>query len=253
MIQVINRALDIMELIAQNRAKTYSLSEIAVPLKLNTGTCANIIKTLVNRGYLEQESRKSGYRLGTMAYMLTGNYSHKHELMQIVPPIMEKLSKTLGEGCILSILKENIRVILHEVKSTHELQVVNKKEKDCYLTSTGRIILASYSEKEQKEFIRKYGLPSREIWPEVDDKDDLMTELRKIWKKQIAIQVSESQVIGLAIPIKKNEKVIASLGVYLPMTRYVGNQDKILNELLLAGEQINKEIQNYNSKFFKSV
>ena len=122
MIQVIHRALDILELIAQDRSRLYTLGEISTQLKLNNGTCANIIKTLVTRGYLEQEGRKTGYRLGSMSYLLTGNYSHKQDLMSAAVNPINELSTSLNEGCILSVLKDDTRIILHEAKSTHELQ-----------------------------------------------------------------------------------------------------------------------------------
>ena len=54
MIQVINRALDIIEFIAREPEKPKSLSDIANTLELNAGTCANIIKTLVERNYIEK-------------------------------------------------------------------------------------------------------------------------------------------------------------------------------------------------------
>ena len=54
MIQVINRALDILELIAEEPEKQKSLSEISEKLDLNSGTCANIIKTLVSRNYINK-------------------------------------------------------------------------------------------------------------------------------------------------------------------------------------------------------
>ena len=50
MIQVINRALNILEIIAHDHNKEWGLSEIANELELNHGTCANILKTLVQRG-----------------------------------------------------------------------------------------------------------------------------------------------------------------------------------------------------------
>ena len=58
MIQVINRALNILELVSKERDREFSLSEIANSLNLNASTCANIIKTLVTRGYLEQQGKK---------------------------------------------------------------------------------------------------------------------------------------------------------------------------------------------------
>ncbi len=243
MIQVIHRALDIMELIATDRSRLYTLSEISSQLKLNNGTCANIIKTLVSRGYIEQEGRKTGYRLGSMSYLLTGNYSHKQELLEAAKEPMNILSSSLNEGCILSVLKDNARILLHEIKSTHELQVINKKEKEAYLTSTGRMILACLEEKEQKEYIRKFGLPSPEVWNGIEDEEDLLLELTKIRKKQLATQISKAQIVGVAVPVFKNGKVIASLGIYLPETRYTSSfQERVLEELKNAGELINKRL-----------
>ena len=243
MIQVIHRALDIMELVATDRSRLYTLSEISGKLNLNNATCANIIKTLVNRGYLEQVGRKTGYRLGSMSYLLTGNYSHKQELLDAAIEPIKTLSDSLNEGCILSILKDNNRIVLHEVRSTHELQVINKKEKDAYLTSTGRMILACLNEKEQKEFIHKYGLPSPETWAGIEDEEDLLLELTRVRKKQMAIQISKAQIVGIAVPIHKNDNVIASLGVYLPETRYTPSmQEKIAGKLKDAAQLINQKL-----------
>lgn len=241
MIQVINRALDILELIAKDRSKLYTLNEISGQLNLNKGTCANIIKTLVQRGYIEQEGRMTGYRLGSMAYLLTGNYSNKKELLQATTGPLTQLSSSLNESCILSVLKENLRLVLIEIKSTHELQVINKKEKDAYKTSTGRMILACLSRKEQKEFIKKFGLPSTEVWSEIEDEEDLMMELLKIRKKQLAMQISVSQIVGVAAPIFKGEDVIASIGVYLPQTRFTDPmQKKVFEELKKTTDIINQ-------------
>ncbi len=249
MIQVIHRALDILELIASDRSRLFTLSEISSQLKLNNATCANIIKTLVARGYVEQEGRKTGYRLGSMAYLLTGNYSHKQELLEASMEPMNKLSLSLNEGCILSVLKDNTRILLHEIKSTHELQVINKKEKDAYLTSTGRMILACMEEKEQKEFIRKYGLPSSEIWTGIEDEEDLLLELARIRKKQMATQISKNHIVGVAFPIFKNGKIIASLGIYLPETRYTSSmQERVLDELKNASETINNKLNEKNTE-----
>lgn len=243
MIQVIHRALDILELIGQDRTRLYTLSEISGQLKLNNATCANIIKTLVTRGYVEQEGRKTGYRLGSMSFLLTGNYSHKQELLSASIEPMNKLSDTLNEGCILSVIKDNMRLILHEAKTTHELQVINHKEKNVYRTSTGRMILACMNEKKQLDFIHKFGLPSPDIWTGIEDIEDLITELNKIRKKQFAIQVSIAQIVGLAVPIFKDKKVIASLGIYLPQSRYLPEiQEKIINILKETGELINKKL-----------
>lgn len=54
MIQVINRAFDILEFVATDPTRPKSLTEVAEAAGLNQGTCANIMKTMVNRRYLDQ-------------------------------------------------------------------------------------------------------------------------------------------------------------------------------------------------------
>ncbi len=243
MIQVVNRALDILELIAKERNKLHTLNEISSHLNLNKATCANIIKTMVNRGYIEQHGRMTGYRLGPMSFLLTGNYFHKQELIAAASEPMARLTEKLNEGCILTVLKNGERVILHEVKSTHELQVVNSREKEVYRTSTGRMILACMEKKEQINFIKKNGLPSRDAWPGITNEEELFCGLQKLNKHQMSLQVSKTQIVGLAIPLFINGKVIASLGVYLPLSRYkVAVQDTIAKELRKTGDKINKKL-----------
>ncbi|MCK4827050.1 hypothetical protein KA005_65555, partial [bacterium] len=110
-------------------------------------------------------------------------------------------------------------------------------------TSTGRMILACISDKKQKEFIQKFGLPSPGVWDGVEDEDDLIIELQKIRKKQLSEQISKSQIIGLAVPIFKDKQVIASIGIYLPLTRYTSPmRDKIYKELKKTESNINREL-----------
>jgi len=71
MIQGINKAFNILEFIANDPGKEYSLTEISDSLKFQRNTCANILKTLVSRGYVDQPKPKGGYKLGEMLYQLT--------------------------------------------------------------------------------------------------------------------------------------------------------------------------------------
>ena len=244
MIQVIHRALDILELVAKDRNKEFGLSEIADNLKLNHGTCANIIKTLVVREYIEQSGKKRGYKLGPRSYYLTGNYSNKKELLRIAVEPVKALRAKVNESCILAIIKDNMRVTLHKELSTHELQVVTSgEEKNVYLTATGRIILACMNSVDRDNFIHKYGLPN-EMWPDVKNEEDLIFELKKIKEKQLAIHFDGAHVVGVAVPIYKNEEVVASVGIYLPEARFTyKEQEKIFLEINRTAQEITLELK----------
>jgi DNA-binding IclR family transcriptional regulator len=242
MIQVVNRALDILETLSQDLNKEYSLGEIADKLKLNHGTCANIIKTLVNRGYIESSGKKQGYRMGPKAYYLTNNFSNKKELLRVAVEPMNHLREKLNESCILAILKDNVRMTIHKEVSTHELQVNTREEKNAYLTATGRLLIAFMDAEEQEQFIQTFGMPG-EMWAEVLSKEDLMIELRKIRERKMAIHHADFDVVGVAVPIYKSGKVIASLGVYLPETRFKYNRQKLIfSELEKTSRDINEKL-----------
>ena len=243
MIQVLNRAFDILELVAIKKDSDIGLGEIADTLGLNHGTCANIIKTMISREYIEKTSSRGGYRLGYRCQYLTENFSFKNELLLSSVELMKDLSSRLNEGVILAIMQGNNRVLLHEEKSSHELQVVNHKIKKIYRASTGRIILACSSKTNQEKFIKKYGLPDKNHWPGIDDEEDLLNELKKIKKRQMAIQIAKSNIVGVAVPIYINNEVVASLGVYLPETRFTREmQENFFGEIEIIRTTITKKL-----------
>ena len=244
MIQVINRALNILEFVSKEREREFFLSEIANSLSLNTSTCANIIKTLVNRGYLEQQEKKQGYKLGAKAYYLTGNYSKKKELMRSSIAPMQELRDKLNESCILAIVKENMRVTLHKELSNHELQVISDgEEKNVYLTATGRGYLACQKDEARIHFIHKYGLPNT-MWPEVKNENELIFELDKIKRNQMAIHFDGAYIVGVGAPIYKNEEVVAAIGIYLPEVRFTNKvKEQIFSEISKTAQLISNKME----------
>ena len=247
MIQVLNRAFDIIELLAVKPDKELTLKEIADNLELNHGTCANILKTMINRQYVVQTERRKGYKLGPIFEQLTGLKRNFRELIDLCMDPMRKLSAVLNEGVILSVLNGDKRMIIHEVRSKHELQVINKKEKPAYRTSTGRLLLAYLDENELEDFITKFGLPDPDIWPQVEDIEDLFIEFERIRKKELAIQTAVSHVTGIAAPIYRDDKVVASLGLYLPEVRFIGDMKEMsIEKLKETSNKINSVLREKN-------
>ena len=68
LIQVLERAFDILEMLARN-GKTFRSSEIAAELNLSQQTVNNLLRTLYERGYLSQNERRE-YRLGGQCFYL---------------------------------------------------------------------------------------------------------------------------------------------------------------------------------------
>lgn len=243
MIQVVNRALNILEVIAKSPDKELGLSEIANTVELNHGTCANILKTLVSRDYVEQTAAKKGYKLGYMAFQLTNANSYNTELINVAKIPMDDLRNNINETVILSIIKNDRRILLNESQCAHEIQVRTTIESSVYRATTGRMILAHYSPKELNDFIDKAGLPTEEEWPEVKNKAELIQLLNEIRTNSIELSWNKNHVVGLATPVLKKGKVIASLGIYLPDIRF-GRSEKnnIIKQLKQTTDIINDKI-----------
>lgn len=253
MIQVINRAIDILELLSRNIDQKLGLGDIANHLELNHSTCANIIKTLINRGYVEKEN---GYRLGPKAFYLGGDFSSQSTLLFKAMESLKLLNQTINEACILAVLRENIRITLHKEMSEHELQATTRDEKNAYLTATGRVLIANMNDQEKLHYIKKYGLP-KGMWPEVLDHNDLLTKLSNIVTEGIAIHYAESEIVGIAVALTQDNIVHASIGIYLPISRFTDQKkDFLIKQLKKTANEINSSMVYSNiltrEKNFKS-
>jgi IclR family transcriptional regulator, KDG regulon repressor len=198
MIQVIHRALDILEHVASKKEKASSLTEIATSLNLHQATCANIIKTLVNKNYLEHLGRKKGYRLGAMAYYLTGNMAYNQNLLWVAKDVMEDLTAEANESTLLGILRNYKRFIVQLVNCDQDLQVRSKTDRNAYETATGRILIAFLSEADRNTFVQINGMPDPELWKEVQSREDLERVLAEIRKEELAVTLPNRHIVGLA-------------------------------------------------------
>lgn len=243
MIQVVHRALNILEFIAQHPQREYSLSEIADQQQLNHGTCANILKTLVTRGYIEQVGHKKGYRLGAMSYHLTRNPAYKRDLITAADTPMQQLTKTVNETSLLTIIIDNRRITLHAVECDRDIQARGNVDRTVYDSATGRLLLAHWSDVEQVRFARTHGLPREEEWPGIATEDQLLAELAEIRAVGLAIDITNRQIVGLAVPVHQRGAVVAALGVFLPEIRYTDeHRQQIIQELQIATKRISEAL-----------
>ena len=244
MINVLDRAFNIIEYIAGEPERSRPLGEIADKFSLNHATCANILKTLVKRNYIDQEAPRKGYTLGPMAYFLARKGPYGKDLVNVVEPRIEKLAMELQETVLISTMNRNKRSILCQVDGGRDIQI--KREilllDDAYRTATGRLLLAYMSVAERENFIRANGVGGK-YWPEAKTKTKLMSECERIQKAGRAIRNEGSEVIAIAYPIKQKESVVAALGLFLPRHRFAGaHKQKVLGGMRKTAEEISRKL-----------
>lgn len=243
MIQVIVRAIDMLEFVSRQDNKPVQLIKIAENAGLSQPTCANIVKTLVSKGFLENVSRKEGYILGVNAYRLTGNVEYSQNLITASTDLIQDLVNTLNETCLLGILKNNKRVVINEIHANNDLQVKTKPEAPVYETASGRLLMAFLSEKELNQLIANIGLPGASVWPGIKSKTQLIKALEQINKEKLVQTLTPNHIIGLAIPVYNKNVVVASLSVYIPESRFsIGHKKNILKLMQAVANKINQRL-----------
>lgn len=243
MIQVIIRAINILEFVAQHDKEPVQLFKIAEHVGLSHPTTANIVKTLLGKNYLEQMGRKKGYRLGIAAFRLTNNPIYQQNLITAAKDPMEELTQQLNETSILAMIQNNERIILHQVECNQVLKVNTIMAADVYNASSSRLLMAYFTSKELDSLIKAVGLPSKKIWPGAQTKTGLENELNKIRKVEFAQLVSVYHTVGFAVPIYKDKVVIAALSIFVPESRYTeSHKGKIAKLIRKAAKQITERL-----------
>jgi DNA-binding IclR family transcriptional regulator len=235
MIQVIHRALNILEYVAKDGNKPKPMGQIAQDLALNTATCANIIKTLVQRGYLEKSDLQKGYILGPQLKELTGKHQPHLKLIAVAKIQMDQISQELNEKCLLAVLKGDKRQVIYKNNCSQMVQATTPDEKKAYDSSTGRLLVALMSDEALEKYVHTYGLPSSSIWPDADSPSKFMAQIQQIRKNRYALIEDSKQVIGIASPVYHQNELVASLSIYLPAFRFSNTVRKKMIQLCLAG------------------
>jgi len=243
MVLVIIKALDVLEYVARDQTRPSTLTEIAEGLQLNPATCANILQTLVSKNYLEHVGRKKGYRLGPMAFSLTNNANYEQQLVSASKEVMEALTLELNETSILGVIRNNKRFILHLVNSDQDLQVRSRTERNVYETASGRLLVAFMPPRELESLVNQIGLPAPDVWEEATTAEGMASSLASIRHDELAVTISKTHIIGLAVPIRRGDLVIASLSVFLPQVRCNARRRKEIEQALhRAGRAISQQL-----------
>ena len=245
MIKVLHKGFDILELLAAEPERTRPLREIAGRLRLHPATCANILKTLAGRQYVEQEAPRQGYRLGPAAHHLVRHGPYRKDLTAVAEPLLAALAKAVDETVMLVTLRHGRRFILCQIDGRQAVQV----ERDflfqttTYQTATGRLLLAYLAPADLDEVAARLGPPVRQ-WPEAATRPLLERALAAIRAAGWVCLPRPEGVVGLAYPVRNGAgAVVAALGLFLPAGRWKGrHRQEILKGLKGTAEEMGRRL-----------
>lgn len=232
-IQVLERALTLLELVGERPREAHPLHELAAASGLKTPTASRILRTLTNLGYLEQSGRKQGYTLGRKAYELTENPDYSPALLEAALPAMNHFAKQTGEYICLSVLEGDSRVILHNILSNRSIQVMTDsfpRRESPYRSVSGRVLLAHLAPARREAFLLRNNLPGDD-WKEIRSEAQLKEALNRIAVQEMLIEIGE-EIAALAVPVYRAGRVIAAVGSFIPVYRFENSHRRMIEDLL---------------------
>jgi DNA-binding IclR family transcriptional regulator len=235
MIQSVDRAVSILDMLAQNGWS--GGSEVARELGVHRSTALRLLGTLERNGMVERDARTAKYRLGTRLQQLARLVTGEVDLREQARPICERLAATLGETVTLDVLDAD--EILPIEQATGSSSVVNVswlgRRTPIHCTASGKVILA-FAPEALRHRVLSQPLEQRTAHTIVDPAV-LEPQLASIREMGYGF-TSEELEIGLsaiAAPVRSADGlVVAALDVSGPAHRLSPTEPPALVELTCA-------------------
>jgi len=232
MIQVLDRAFEVLEYLATADGNMASLSQIETACGIQKTTLANILKTMETAGYIAHPQKRKGYKLGYKFYLLAGPQYVFRKIEQIAGEELRLLHDISQETVVLAAEQNGKRIILKVLECNEGISARISHSSDIYQSATGRVILAHYPENRIHSIVSSTGLPEPAFWHGIASEDDLLRELARIREEGFSVSSDHPDVKGIAVPILVGKVPVASIGICLPKFRSTEGKIALIKNIL---------------------
>ncbi len=173
------------------------ISDLSKQLKMGKSTVHGITSTLEELGLLVRDPLHKKYTVGYTLLELSRKAYKKMNLRDMARIPMEKLMEKVGETVFLGIVNGDHITILDVVESRNEMKITSPPGTRLPLLAgaSGKVFLAQFEEKKEKEIVQKVGLIRYTSKTKTDPKK-FLKEVEEAKKKGYAID-DEEYLLGV--------------------------------------------------------
>ena len=237
MIQSLQRALGVLEVVANNHAPMGS-TEISRKVGLHPSTTHHLLQTLTSRGYLAQDEQTREYYVGSKVFQVAALAWNEANLLKLAAPTLADVAQYSGETSHLSLITQNEITVIHKVEGKDPIRVSARVgyPSPAHCTANGKILLSSFPKDQLKEFLTENEL--RPFTPNsVTSIEHLERELTRVRAQGYAVDNQEFKigVRCIAAPLWNfTGQVIAAIGITGPAWRMTEDRMPDLAEYLTS-------------------
>jgi IclR family acetate operon transcriptional repressor len=241
-VQSLDRAFAILEAMA-DAGGVIGLSQLAAAADLPLATIHRLVRTLVDLGYVRQEPSRQ-YSLGPRLMRLADASTKR--LGTLAHPHMTRVVEAVGESVNLAVLDgEEIVYVAQVQPSQNFMRMFTEVGRRTlpHTTAVGKAILASKSDAEVRELLKRTGMPRRTAHTITSPKA-FLADLERVRARGYAIDEGEQELgvrcVAVAVPHAPRPMAVSISG---PLTRMtddaVAEAAPVLRE---AAEQLGADL-----------
>lgn len=241
------RVLDLFEFLGRwDAEKTHT--EIADELGIPKSSLTQLLKTLLQRGYLNYFPLSKGYGLGPAIANLAKRENDSGDLVAAAGPILAWMSSETQETCALNFIKGDKSEVVASVMGPHRLNITMRSGDvaPLYATSGGKALLAGLPEVMFEEYLSR--VTFERVTPNtIISVEQLRADVAKVRDNGFAY-VNEEFTPGIAgvamAVVSPSGYPLASLNVATPIPRFDRDKKSLCeNTIRRAVETLQKKIE----------
>jgi DNA-binding IclR family transcriptional regulator len=251
MVKSAERVIDIFEAIAA-APRGLGMSELARRLAIPKSSTWNLARTLVERGYMEQDAA-GHFVLGPRLFDVGVCARADLRLRTVARPVMAELTERTGETVFLGVLTPDLEVVqLDKTVSPHVIRYDAElgERRPAYCTAMGQVLLAELPTAQLDAYVRRQRL-QRFTRRTITTRAGLIRKLEQIRRLGVAVNVEErvagASAVGAAIRAGAG-RAIAGIIVAGPSGRIGARRDALVGEVREAAARISQALQEELSR-----
>ncbi|URM34562.1 IclR family transcriptional regulator [Cytobacillus firmus] len=250
MVKSVSRALDIITLISLKK-NGLGVTEIANQIDINKSSVYRILSTLVQYGYIEQDTETGKYKLGYKFLEISSKLLESIDLRAEARPFLQELENETNEVIHLVVYDQGEVVYIEKLEGNETLRMHSKvgKRAPMHCTSVGKAILAHLPSSIVFDILERKGMPVHTD-KTITDKDEFMKELGQVRQKGYALDLEENEygITCVAVPIFDHlGKVIAAVSISGPTMRMTDDRlDALKSIMVKTGKDISTRLGHFS-------
>jgi DNA-binding IclR family transcriptional regulator len=235
-VQVLDRAINILEFIGQHGSGEVALPELSAAMKLHKTTTHRIAHVLESHGLLRRGIDSNRYRLGLHLYDLGCRALDHVSIRDEARPLMTRIAVNVGETVHLALLDGCEVLYIERIEAQRSLSMGSKlgARNPVYCTALGKAILAFSPGQEVDPILAACRMQAR-TRNTITTVPALKRELKRIRERGFAIDDEEIEqgIRCIAAPVLNSANcAVAAISVSGPSSRITPDRFQSIGKTL---------------------